>query len=464
MRSCPVPLARLLYFCAAALLAGPGLAARADIGVVLADPTTIGASRFTHAGHSLVYLSGVCAESPVRARLCGPGEQGSIVTTYPDFREDEPYSWNMVPVSLYLQGSLDAGKRLLYTSQPEKNALQDHARRGFLAPVCTGTYCPPLMHTYWRDLVGATAVRDVWLFSVRSTREQDEQAVAWLNGNNNRNRYNTFTNNCADFSRKFLDAIFPHAVHRDVLNDLGMTSPKAVMRSFTHWARKQPALGFRAMHFAQQPGSFPRGGLARSGTEAGIHTKAYLLPAALIGDHEIAGSFFVAYFLTGRFSLYKTYARNTASLPAEDENDMPGTPEEWAGYQQRFASLRASPEVAALLPNRKIRFPAEWGKATATIDANGGAWLHLAPEEPNGTVGIDTDTLLAPGSDPRLAYQLMLERVAYVLHEKGRMRESMQEFREDWSLLEQAGERLRVQDRAAGHKNDTQAGAGSSSD
>ena len=75
------------------------------------------------------------------------------------------------------------------------------------------------------------------------------------------------------------------------------------MRSFTHWARKQPALGFYTLHFAQQSGSFPRGGIARSGTEAGIHTKAYLLPAALIGDQEIAGSFFVAYFLTGRFNL-----------------------------------------------------------------------------------------------------------------------------------------------------------------
>ncbi len=440
----------LPFFLFAALFAVWGPAARADMGVVLADPTTIGASRFTHAGHSLVYLSGVCAETPVHARLCRPGEQGSIVTTYPDFREIGKFSWNMVPVSLYLQGSVQPGNRLLYTSQPVKNALQERARAGFLQPVCAENECPPLMHTYWRDLVAATSVRDLWIFAVRSSPSEDQAAVEWLNSSVNVNHYNTFTNNCADFTRKFLDAIFPHAVHRDILNDLGMTSPKAAARSFSRWALRQPARGFYAMHFAQQPGSFPRGSIARSGTEAGIHTKAYLLPAALIGDHEIAGSFFVAYFLTGRFGLYKTYARHPG--PSLPDAGAPGTEEEWASYKERFTAMRATAGVQAFLPAGENGFPKSWSSVPVTVDGNGGAWLHFTGEHPELSVGIDSRTLLASGSEPGLAYQLMLCRVAYELREKGRMREPIEAFQEDWALLEQVESRLRLRDQLAESK------------
>ena len=114
--------------------------------------------------------------------------------------------------------------------------------------------------------------------------------------------------------------------------------------------------------------------------------------------------------------------------------------------------MRASAEAAGWRPDHKNGFPAEWGKATGTVDGNGGAWLHLSPEAPEQLVGIDTETLLAPGSDPRFAHQLMLYRVAYVLHEKGRMREGLVQFREDWLLLQQAGERLRVRKEVAEEK------------
>ena len=55
-------------------------AARADVGIALADPTHVGASVWTHAGHTSVYLTGVCEEPPVKLLLCGPGEQRSILT------------------------------------------------------------------------------------------------------------------------------------------------------------------------------------------------------------------------------------------------------------------------------------------------------------------------------------------------------------------------------------------------
>jgi hypothetical protein len=192
-----------------------GSKARADIGVVIADPTTIGYSSYTQAGHSLVYLSGVCPISPIQARLCESGEQGSIVTTYPHFREAQPYAWNIAPLSIYLQGLPDPETRLLYASPNVKDALQKEARHHFLQPVCGAGDCPDVQHSYWRDLVAATADRDVFVYAVRTTRAQDQVIVDWLNTDPNVNHYHGMTNNCAVFTRTLVNMIFPHSVHRD---------------------------------------------------------------------------------------------------------------------------------------------------------------------------------------------------------------------------------------------------------
>ena len=48
-----------------------------DVGVVLNESLDTSVARITGAGHSAVYLSRICPESPVRLRLCQPGEPGS---------------------------------------------------------------------------------------------------------------------------------------------------------------------------------------------------------------------------------------------------------------------------------------------------------------------------------------------------------------------------------------------------
>ena len=447
-------------------------AARADLGVVLADPTTIGISVYTHAGHSLVYLSGVCAESPIRARLCQPGEQGSVVTTYPNFREGQPYSFNLVPLALILYGSSAPEQRLLYASAPVKEALEAHARAHFLKPACQPSACPDLPHSYWRDMVAATANRDFFIYAVRTTPTQDQATVDWLNSRPNVNHYNPLLNNCANFTSELVNAIFPHSVHRDYLNDLFMMGPKAAARSFSHWAVKRPELGFYSLHFTQQPGSLPRAGIAQSGTETAIHMKKYLIPAAFIGDHEVAGSFFVAYYLTGRFNLYKEYSRYPAPSVVEQEKDARAARQEgdtakwsliqasltrsrnqvvgdkptWVSYRERFQALLAEPELATLFAGGKQLFPASYAMAPATVDDRGLPWLALTvgplTDLSARQVGLSSANLLAPGSDPALALQLMLGRVAYQMRAKNHMREPMEEFDQDWALLEQAHQRF----------------------
>jgi hypothetical protein len=435
--------------------------AYADLGVVIADPTNVGVSAYTHTGHALVYLSGVCAVSPVRARLCGPGERGSVVTTYPDFREQKPYAWNIISLDLYLEGTTTQGDRLLYGSHQVKAALGERARTESLNGAC-GPACPMAAHSYWRDLVAATIDRDVFIYAVKTTPGQDEAAVEWLNAQGNVNHYNPFTNNCAVFVKTLMNEIFPHSVHRDILNDLGMMSPKSAARSFSRWAHKRPELGFYSMHFPQKPGSVPRSGTASSGTETAIHIKKYLIAAALIGDHEVAGSFFVAYILTGRFDLYKEYVRHSTPDLATLEEDRQaakqggdreqeqtseqeikamqaeatGTKEEWAAYEREFAAMA---EATSVVNGGKGSPILKWLDAgTVFVDEQGETWLSC--KEDGRKVGVGSANVLAEGSDRELALNLLSWRIKYALGAKGRMRPDIREFRQDWALFERAYE------------------------
>jgi hypothetical protein len=432
--------------------------ARADLGVMIADPTNMGSSAFTHAGHALVYMSAVCAETPVRARLCDTGEQGSVVTAFPNFKELQPYRWNMIPLSLYLEGSMTPGERLLYGSHAVGDALEERTRTEYLGGVC-GAACPMESHSYWRDGVATTIDRDVFVYAVKTTREQDEAVVKWLNAEPNVNHYNGMTNNCAVFTRALMNLVFPHSVHRDFLNDLGMMSPKSAARSFSHWSQRRPELGFYSMHFPQKPGSLPRSGTASSGTETAIHIKKYLIAAALIGDHEVAGSFFVAYFFTGRFSLYKEYERYSTpeltTLEAEKkdsdgedlkaideeikskEGEATGTEEEWAAYRKQFAAMSEATGWATKARRKEMLKVLDCG--TVAVD-EGGAWLT----EGGRRVGIVSSNVLAAGSDKDLALDLLSWRIGVALAAKGRMRPGIVEFREDWGLFEQAYTRGRL--------------------
>jgi hypothetical protein len=97
-----------------ALAASITPSARADAGVVLNESLDTSVARITGSGHSAVYLSRICPDdSPVKMRLCRAGEQGSILSNYTTLGEDQPYEWNIVPLSVYLYGVEYQGDRPL---------------------------------------------------------------------------------------------------------------------------------------------------------------------------------------------------------------------------------------------------------------------------------------------------------------------------------------------------------------
>ncbi len=296
---------KLFWMIALAVFLGGGTA-RADVGLILNSSMDTGSSWLTSAGHSAIYLSRVCPDgSPVKMRLCEPGEQGSVLSNYADFEENQKYEWNIVPVSVFLYGVKNPADRPLYASLDLRKMLQDEYRVAAMQEVCASKQCAEDPDANWRDLVAATFVRTVYVFEVNTTVEQDRKFIEHFNSTPNVSRYSGFHYNCADFAKDVVNFYFPHAVHSNRVNDLGMTGPKAICRSLTHYARHRPAMNLRVTRFSQLPSDLRRSDNAREGTETIFRTKKWLIPMML--RPEALAFFTASYWITGRFNVEKTF-------------------------------------------------------------------------------------------------------------------------------------------------------------
>ena len=192
--------------------------ASADAGVVLNESLDTSVARITGSGHSAIYLSRICPDnSPVKMRLCRPDEQGSVLSNYTTLGEDQPYEWNIVPLSIYLYGVEDPANRPLVSSKAIKALLEERYRETYLAQICAGEKCRTSNGAEWREMVGATLERSMYMFVVETSVEQDRTLIAEFNSLPNVNHFNGAINNCADFTRRVLNTYYPHAVKTDYI-------------------------------------------------------------------------------------------------------------------------------------------------------------------------------------------------------------------------------------------------------
>jgi hypothetical protein len=438
--------------------------ARADAGVVLNESLDTSVARITGSGHSAVYLSRICPEdSPVKMRLCRPGEQGSILSNYTMLGEDQPYEWNIVPLSVYLYGVEDPADRPLVSSKAIKAALEERYREKYLAAICTEERCRTGKSAEWREMVGATLERSLYMFVVKTSVEQDRALIAEFNSLPNVNHFNGMTRNCADFTRRVLATYYPGAVKPDYLNDFFMTSPKDVARSLTRYAEQHPESDFRVLHFSQVPGTTERSSECRSGTEQLYHSKKLVIPLAAFAWQAIP-AVTASYVITGRFNPEHQFeAHPSAEAAGSADNQSPeigsgftvsvqelaaegsleretivGTKDEWKQYQDRFDAAVDEAIRNEVIPDRnylKHVFKKLCDSGTISADANGALWMNFRGEEPPLRIGISGSNIFADGSDPQFAYQIILVRMEDELKSPKHRRETMLDFKQDWTLL-----------------------------
>ena len=273
------------------------------------------------AGHSAVYLDHICAETPTRLRLCGPGELGVVLSRYDGVGG---YDWIAIPLVPYLYSVASPDRIPSSVDQVQVELLRDAYRREYLAKLVpddeSGTFPPGT----WSELIGSAYDRTIFGFRVRTSPEQDEALVAVLNDRRNVEHYNGAFSNCADFARVILNFFYPHAIRRNFIAGFGITSPKSVGRSLAHYARKHPEVGLDAFVIPQVKGSLPRSHPIE-GVAEGLLTR-YAIPMTVISPWSTA-AVFAAYVGQGRFSMPRNAPVLDVNRMQAQEGDLCKLPE-----------------------------------------------------------------------------------------------------------------------------------------
>ena len=266
-------------FALAPLLMGlmmASIAARADVAIFLEEPFgTFGGMNPT--GHSSVYLSRVCAASLTSLRRCEPEERGVVISRY---HRIDGYDWLAVPLIPYLY-AVDAADQVPEKTSPEAEAaLRDEYRRKYLEAVAPDGPNGVTPKGDWIQLVGAAYDRRIYCFEIATTEEQDDRFIEAFNARRNVNRFNIMFHNCADFARQVIDFYYPRAIHRSLVADLGIMTPKQAAKCLVRYAKHHPDLRFSSFRITQVPGTIPRSGPVRGVLESVVKSKRYIVPLA----------------------------------------------------------------------------------------------------------------------------------------------------------------------------------------
>ncbi len=273
---------------------------RASVALLMEEPYgEFGA--FNPTGHAAVYLNHICAVTPTELRRCNPGELGVVVSRYHKIHHDD---WLAIPLVPYLYAVDDARDVPKSVTKADVKRLRDAYWAAHLRVLAAPNKDGSLPRGEWTQLVGSSFDRKIHGFQADTTQDQDDRLIAYFNDRGNVGHFNLFFHNCADFSRMVLDDYFPHAVHRNFIADMGLTTPKQVARALVKYGRKHPEIHMSAFTVLQVPGELRRSHPVDGVAESLVRSKKYLIPLVVL-QPEFAGALALGYLSEGRLRLPK---------------------------------------------------------------------------------------------------------------------------------------------------------------
>lgn len=269
---------------------------RADATLLLEEPFG-GFGAMNPTGHAAIYLSRVCADTPLRLRPCRDGELGVVLSRY---HRVDGYDWLAMPLLAYLY-AVDDVSQIPDTATPKLELkLRDTYRRDHLEDFIPDDPKHEIPRGEWIQLLGASYDRRIWGFEVSTTAEQDDALIHRFNSRRNVAHFNLFFNNCANFSERILNYYYPHSIHRNFIADAGMMTPKQAAKSLVKYSRHHPDTDMYTFVIPQVPGSIPRSTPVDGVVESLVKSKKYVVPLAVLHPY-VAGTLIAAYFSDGRF-------------------------------------------------------------------------------------------------------------------------------------------------------------------
>jgi hypothetical protein len=386
---------------------------------------------FSATGHVAVYLSGVCADTPLVLRPCEPGEMGVVISRYNGVGG---YDWVAIPLIPYLYAVERPEDVPLFADQKMVAFLRDHYRRKYLEDIAPDSKNGETPGGNWYELVGTSYDRTVYGFEIETTPERDAALIRKLNSSPNDSHFRTVSHNCADFAKDIINFYYPKALHRSVIADIGISTPKQMAKTLTKFSARHPEIQFSRLIIAQVPGSMPRSSAVHGVVESFFKSGKYIVPSAVVSP-IFAGCVGAVYIGTGagRFEP----AHNAMVFVVGSDPEPPLGREDRRAYQLELKHLLAGayPENS----NRKIE--KQWARlqshAQVGVDDQGRPVLRMQVGDNLVQIGASADNILSAGAPPELVRQILEARLQAELRGKAPKGVSESEVARDWKLLQQ---------------------------
>ncbi|HTT21827.1 MAG TPA: hypothetical protein VMG82_23055 [Candidatus Sulfotelmatobacter sp.] len=407
--------------------------ARSSATLLLEEPYgTLGF--FTGTGHAAVYLSGVCADTPLALRPCKAGETGVVISRYNGVGK---HDWVAIPLIPYLYAVERAEDIPLFADAKMTAFLRDRYRRKYLQTIAPDLRNGETPGGNWYELVGSSYDRTIYGFEMETTPEQDLALIQKLNSSPNVSHFHTVSRNCADFAKDIINFYYPKSLHRSIFADVGITTPKQMAKIMTKYSARHPELQFSRIVIAQVPGSMPRSTTAHGVVESFFKSKKYIVPSAVVSP-IFAGCVAGVYFTTGagRFE-----PAREASVFVAGSVESPVGREDIRAYQLQLKHYLAGayPETSA------HHIEKSWEKLQAgakpALDPQGSPILEMQVGDKSVRVGVAAGNIMNGNASPELVRQLLEARLQSELQHPLPHGISESEVERDWTLLQQAATR-----------------------
>jgi hypothetical protein len=403
--------------------------ASASATLLLEEPYG-GMGYFTATGHAAVYLSGVCADTPLVLRLCAPGETGIVLSRYDGVGG---YDWVAIPLIPYLYAVERPEDVPLFANAKMALFLRDRYRRRYLEDIAPDVKDGETPGGNWYQLVGSSYDRTIYGFELGTTPEQDEALIRKYNSSPNRSHFHLLSNNCADFAKGVLNFYYPKSLHRSLVADVGITTPKQMAKLLTKFSDRHPEIQSSRLIISQVPGSMPRSSTVHGVVESFFTSKKYLVPSVVVSP-IFAGCVAAVYVGTGAGHFEP--ARNARVFVVGNDPEPPLGKEDRRAYQRELKHFLAG----AYPEKRRQSADKVWdrvqSKAKTGVDEQGRPVLQLQVGESSVQVGVAAANVLNGDAPPELVRQLLEARLQSELRRKSASLISEAEISRDWLLLE----------------------------
>jgi len=409
---------KCLVFMAGAFVVLSSAKLHAQATLLLEEPYSYD-GMFAGTGHAAVYLSRVCADSPTVLRRCNPGETGVVISRY---HRVTGRDWIAIPLMPYLY-AVNNAEDIPLVADPKIVAFlrQDYLER--IGITDSSAY----------QLAGSAYNRTSYGFRIATRPEQDDELIRILNASPNSESYRLFSRNCADFVRQIINFYYPKAIHRSIIADLGVTTPKQSAKSLAHFAKHHPEMQLTTFIIPQVPG-LKRSKPVHGVIESLVLAKKYVTPVLLFHPF-LVGTAEAAYWAGWRFNPGKgalifdpSYGGQAGGL------EMPLTAHQRRSFARSVSAWKREDGEMDSTHWRKLQAGAD-----PQLDAAGRPMLRMQVAESTFQIGLCPGNVLRLNAPPEFAEQLLLSRLEQELKPKP-ARISERQVKNDWNLLERAME------------------------